>query len=164
MSIDAALKPLLDAITANTEAQNAVAELLKVSIAGREAAVANITKAVEGDKPKSTRAKKADAAPAAEPAAPAEPKALTIEDFMAVVAKFNTFEKTDPAWATHRDFMKAILAHFGVDKFVGVPADQFGKVLGWLDAFKANPAAKINFSEGEDDTPAEEEEDDDLGL
>ncbi len=162
MSIDAALKPLLDAITANTAAQLAVAELLKVSIAGREAAVANITKAVEGDKPKSTRKPK-DTTPA-EPEKPAEPKALTVEEFMAQVAKFNTFEKGTPEFVSHRDFMKAILAHFGIEKFVGVPADQFAKTLGWLDTFKANPKAKINFSEGEDDSAGDEDEDDDLGL
>lgn len=162
MSIEAA-------IAENTAALKEVAELLRVSNAGREAAVAKIEAvAAGGDAPAAARRgrtpKNADT-PADPPkeAAPAAPKVATEADLRKAAEVFMTTD--DDTKKLRRGFIKSVIDHFGLNPdpekpgFIGaVPPEHYGAAIEWLKIKAANIESPISFPEK--DVPADEEEED----
>lgn len=165
MSLEAALAE-------NTAALKEVAELLKISNAGREAAVAKITEAAGGETstPRKGRTpKNADATPAAETpaAAPATQtkKAATAEDLRAAAGKFLDVADAELK-AKRKGFIKAVMDHFGPGSEPGfvpaVPPEHYGDAIDWLTTKTANIDSPISFPEKAE--PEVEADDDDLSI
>lgn len=167
MSLEAALAE-------NTAALKEVAELLKISNAGREAAVAKIQEAAAGgEAPASGRRgrapKNADAATSTETTTAAAPatqtkKAATGDDLRAAAGKFLDIADADLK-TKRKAFIKSVMDHFGPGSEPGfvpaVPAEFYGDAIDWLATKTANIDSPISFPSKEE--PAEADDDLDIG-
>lgn len=161
MSLEAALAE-------NTAALKEVAELLRVSNAGREAAIGKITEAQGGDAPAAGRKgrppKNADAAAEKPAEKPAPKKDPTIDDLREEAERFmQVAEDQKPA---RREFVKAVINHFGPNPdpekkgFVfAVPPEHYGWAIDALKTKAGNITSPIDFPEKDEEPAGEEDED-----
>lgn len=159
------------AVAENTAALKEVAELLRASNAGREAAVAKIEAAAGGgDAPAAGRKgrtpKNAETTAAAEePKSTAAPKAATADDLRAAAEKFMQTDDADVK-AKRRAFIKSVIEHFPKVETPGfvpaVPAEFYGDAIDWLKTKTANIDSPISFPTL-DVSGGEEDDDLDIG-
>lgn len=137
---------LEDALNRNSdllEKHNALLE--RVLSAAPAAKAANTTAATETDKPKTTRAPKADKAPT-----------LTLDDvkplFSGWLTEFPKDGDTDhPETAARKEAFKGFLAEFNAPNLKELPADKFGEAKTWIEAQIAKGRLVDDAAGGSDD-------------
>lgn len=167
---------LEEALAANTAALNEVAELLRQSNAGREAALAQLTAGAGESTTKAARKPRGQAAtppesPAPEsaeknggapPPAPPPPTEATEQDVRDAAVKFMSFGPdgkaiTDPVKVARKAFLAAMNQHLGTAKIVECEGADRARVIGWFEQKAAGQ--EVNFSDGEDDGASVDEDD-----
>lgn len=161
MSLEAALE-------ANTTALTRVADLLELSNASRQEALAKVSEmAATEEKPKPVRGAgrpRKDAS--AEEAKPKEAAAPTYPDVQALrdaAVKFNGVDGDEKQ--RRKDFMKAVIEELGIPEndegkrvITGAAPEDRQKVIDWFDAFAKGE--KVNFGA---DHGAPDSDEDDIG-
>lgn len=134
MSLEAAL-------VENTAALNRVAELLEISNAGREAAIAAATAIQSGEGTTKTTRKKTQAASSdagatttTETTAPAGPP--SVDDLRGAFGTYLGVEGVAER-ETRKGYVKKILAHFSVEKATDIAEGDRAQAIAWVQSLGA---------------------------